>query len=1658
MQDFFTEENRRFYYAPYDESENGTISYEEVYVLVKEGSEFSKQGTDLKIFEFNKNAEEGCFIDNRGKMVDSKTSAKISLEEDEELPTKASLTTNNSTQEGVVINESTLNEGALFSFRPPYSGVYHFNIWFYEKLTNTLIGPYSFEREITLKEGEDVIHNPYKKIEVSNLSPFEEGSYDFTNAQLKESPINSFKYSVSLPQSSKIYLPKLPKRLVTVSFKVDNEGGQENESPFLWIYNEDLISLYKEGQEGEEASYLDSFGIPFIFFSSSFKINIKDSAEYITNDNIFSEDSRFKQYNPFDKGSSLKYIATKKIKDALLHENTFMITVEPYEDKSVVTEDETGASLHIETVYNSENTKLIYNGLPEEDNSNFEMRLGNMGSIEKIFLKFENQSTKVFVSSDEGLRDKAANFRTQIENTKSLSSQKLTSFYEEKTAEKFERYKNRLFKDAFFYTYFVRSESGESDLRIFKVSPGETFDEIAEQEVVSLEDILLSSEFLRNYPIYDYDNGVLRWDKIKTGKPLDFGQITYFNGFPSIENNIEHFVFNVPNQGRTTETVWQIGGTQNLSSISDFVDKLNDIVLKPQSLPVSVKVTTGPIDNGEELSKPLILKMENRLIVLNGYETWIRHREEAIAFRDALNSFIENSEDPENVNLQDALESIEGYLNNFFIRNNIFDTYYPPYLELDSDNRQYNLFNGKSLSDYNGEKMSYLYEETKVRSFIFTYQESNGANDPLDELLKHLITPFASDVFTGDGATSSYTLSRDPSEGEITGIEVYVNDSLQTDNYSVSGTTLTMSENVSNGQTLKVFYLSSHRPKEIRIGSDPRFEKLGITTINELKSINENNINYFKSAIDSAEQIEYITLHTEEDGNIIDNKEGNFENYETYKGTEAFDRREILSTENFDDFAEMVEKEKLRTFTKGYETSLLLHMDGINGSTTFADASSASRTVSVEGGVSIKTDLSKKYGSSAYFDGTGYLYSSGLALGESDFTFETWVRIDSIDGKQCIFDTRNNGSDGVSLTIEPDGKALLLITNNNNSDTISVFSSVTLSNNAWYHIAAVRDNNTFKLFVNGKMDATASISKEFQGQGGQLRIGSENDNNSELTGYLDEFRLSIGTARFVNDFNPEIINDEDKRVTETTFYLTGITYQKKSIVTFSNTNVGGASVSIESSQKEIDEKLDNIKGIVIFLSQEEFSLTEKEISNFQKLKENSEDSDKCYSYFYKSRTPSQWPISIMRNEDTGNNLRRTDQKDILCRYILTDFSDLRNANDYFSLPIEEVKGWRKIHAIIACFDTAAEISNFSREIPYLTEFPMKYFSSSSTNSIVNITGKKAAPRARMSSQRRINCSNYEQRRMLMYLPTGENPYGAVKLITIAYSESEDLNEVIRQVQTGETRRQGVGTESRWVSIARARQNKGAKPLYFTIPSIFLDPSLSFSCNAHTSLIGEGSTRSGENYTYQRFVFREGETFEIPDENINIPIISNIKDSAELDSTRLKTAIKQELQGKTLEIFSEKNNKFFTDQSLYFKVLEFPFSGDEKDFTKDLKIQYLSQYSGKQSQGLNYEIQNDFFLDVPSDLVSNIDIGKYLSDPQEYSGEELDALNSDLRSSIEILVPYNPTFFAYETEGKQNYMSLKSFTHPKRFLDKNYIDSYIIKNVHESMRITIKQEE
>ena len=78
-------------------------------------------------------------------------------------------------------------------------------------------------------------------------------------------------------------------------------------------------------------------------------------------------------------------------------------------------------------------------------------------------------------------------------------------------------------------------------------------------------------------------------------------------------------------------------------------------------------------------------------------------------------------------------------------------------------------------------------------------------------------------------------------------------------------------------------------------------------------------------------------------------------------------------------------------------------MNGTDGSTTFTDSSSASRTVSANGNAAISTDQFKFGGSSYEGDGSGdYLtvpYSADMYMDDGDFTWEGWIRLNDFRHK-----------------------------------------------------------------------------------------------------------------------------------------------------------------------------------------------------------------------------------------------------------------------------------------------------------------------------------------------------------------------------------------------------------------------------------------------------------------------------------------------------------------------------------------------------------------------------------------------------------------------------------------------------------------------------------
>jgi hypothetical protein len=82
-------------------------------------------------------------------------------------------------------------------------------------------------------------------------------------------------------------------------------------------------------------------------------------------------------------------------------------------------------------------------------------------------------------------------------------------------------------------------------------------------------------------------------------------------------------------------------------------------------------------------------------------------------------------------------------------------------------------------------------------------------------------------------------------------------------------------------------------------------------------------------------------------------------------------------------------------------------------------------------------------------------------------------------------------------------------------------SNTSISSNVWTHIALVRNGDNFAYYINGIKD-TANINSSIaiHNTGQNLKIGF--DDITGFVGYIDEFRVSKGIARWTADFTPPI--------------------------------------------------------------------------------------------------------------------------------------------------------------------------------------------------------------------------------------------------------------------------------------------------------------------------------------------------------------------------------------------------------------------------------------------------------------------------------------------------------------------------------------------------------
>lgn len=214
--------------------------------------------------------------------------------------------------------------------------------------------------------------------------------------------------------------------------------------------------------------------------------------------------------------------------------------------------------------------------------------------------------------------------------------------------------------------------------------------------------------------------------------------------------------------------------------------------------------------------------------------------------------------------------------------------------------------------------------------------------------------------------------------------------------------------------------------------------------------------------------------------------------------------------------------------------ALLLHGNGTNGSTVFTDSSSTPKTVTPSGDVRISTNQSKFGGSSMYFDGTADFLTipnyTAFNLSTLDFTIEGWFYPTNVAVGASIMSRRFDNATGWCLVINgAGGISWRLVIGGIWTDGFCATPTSLIQNNAWFHIAVTRAGSTFRTFVNGSQASSATNAGAIQDTPYALRVGTSTIQTNEVpfTGYMDDVRVTIGTARYTTNFTPPTLQFPD---------------------------------------------------------------------------------------------------------------------------------------------------------------------------------------------------------------------------------------------------------------------------------------------------------------------------------------------------------------------------------------------------------------------------------------------------------------------------------------------------------------------------------------------------
>lgn len=226
------------------------------------------------------------------------------------------------------------------------------------------------------------------------------------------------------------------------------------------------------------------------------------------------------------------------------------------------------------------------------------------------------------------------------------------------------------------------------------------------------------------------------------------------------------------------------------------------------------------------------------------------------------------------------------------------------------------------------------------------------------------------------------------------------------------------------------------------------------------------------------------------------------------------------SVESIDSGADFIAGSFISVDPDFIDVSLLLHMDGTNGSTGFPDSSMNNFFVTAHGTAAVTTTNPEFGTGCGSFDGSsGFLSvpnaaNGPLDLSAGDFTIEFWVfpNASQPSGEGIIFCTSDftiaifqNSGGGGAITGDLWGHAIVSVGGN-------------CPPGQWNAVAIVMQANEFTVYING-VATTAPTSVIRTGiTAGTIDIA--NNSGFFYRGNIDELRITNGVARYTSNYTP----------------------------------------------------------------------------------------------------------------------------------------------------------------------------------------------------------------------------------------------------------------------------------------------------------------------------------------------------------------------------------------------------------------------------------------------------------------------------------------------------------------------------------------------------------